>query len=244
MAKIDLKKTSGFQLFYDGENLQSKDLSFEGKIEISITDVRPQLLNKELTCPDVFYTKYKNLDQEDLYRSKGIKINFYLLQPNLAGIEFVKTRATRVLKYPRIIDIVYGGATILLQRYRNPKDNRIIKVSAKKEQKIIIPAGYAFVIVNTRQNTNLIFAEYLTTKAVNKVVLDEMNGLAYYIIRKNAKQETVRNPYYKIVNEPEKLDWDKILFKYGITPKTPVIKQIMRKYEKFEWLFKEDSVDI
>jgi len=71
-----------------------------------------------------------------------------------------------------------------------------------------------------------------------------MNGLAYYIIRKNAKQETVRNPYYKIVNEPEKLDWDKILFKYGITPKTPVIKQIMRKYEKFEWLFKEDSVDI
>lgn len=48
MAKIDLRKTSGFQLFYDGENLQSKDLSFEGKIEISIADVRPQLLNKEL----------------------------------------------------------------------------------------------------------------------------------------------------------------------------------------------------
>ena len=244
MAKIDLKKTSGFQLFYDGENLQSKDLSFEGKIEISIADVRPQLLNKELTCPDIFYTKYKNLDQEDLYRSKGIRINFYLLQPNLAGIEFVKTRATRVLKYPRIIDVVYGGATILLQRYRNPKDNRIIKVVAKKEQKVIVPAGYAFVIVNTRQNTNLIFAEYLSTKAISKVVLDEMNGLAYYIIRKNAKQETVRNPYYKIANEPEKLDWDKILFKYGITPKTPVIKQIMRKYEKFEWLFKEDSVDI
>ena len=36
MAKIDLKKTSGFQLFYDGENLQSKDLSFEGKIEVAI----------------------------------------------------------------------------------------------------------------------------------------------------------------------------------------------------------------
>jgi len=244
MAKIDLKKTSGFQLFYDGGNLQSKDLSFQEKVEISIADVRPQLLNKELTCPEIFYTKYKNLDQEDLYKSKGIKINFYLLQPNLAGIEFVKTRATRVLKYPRIIDIVYGGATILLQKYKNPKDNRIIKIVAKKEQKIIIPAGYASTIVNTRQNTNLIFAEYLFTKAITKVVLDEMNGLAYYIIRKNAKQETVRNPYYKIVNEPEKLDWDKILFKYGITPKTPVIKQIMRKYEKFEWLFKEDSVDI
>ena len=75
-------------------------------------------------------------------------------------------------------------------------------------------------------------------------MLDDNNGLAYYIIRKNAKQETVRNPSYKIVNEPEKLDWDKIIKEYGITPKTPVIKQLIRKYEKFDWLFKENSVSI
>jgi len=244
MAKIDLKKTSGFPLVYDGEDLQIKDLNFKEVVSVSIDDIRPQLLNKELSCPDVFYKKYKHLDLDNLYSSKDLQINFVVLKPNLAGIEFVKTRATRCAKYARLIDIIYGGATILLQKYKNPKDNRIIRIIARKEQKVIIPAGYSAVIVNTRQNSNLIFAEFLSTNASPEVVLDDKNGLAYYIIRKNAKQETVRNPYYKIVNEPEKLDWDKIILNYGITPKTPVIKQILRKYEKFDWLFKENSVAI
>jgi hypothetical protein len=244
MAKIDLKKTSGFPMIYDGEDLQVKDLSFEDVISVSIDEIRPQLLNKELTCPEIFYKKYKKLDVDQIYASKGLQINFVVLKPNLAGIEFVKTRATRCAKYARLIDIVYGGATILLQRYKSPKDNRTIKVVAKREQKIIIPPDYSCAIINTRQNSNLIYAEYISIHANPKVVLDEKNGLAYYVIRKNAKQETVRNPYYKIVNEPEKLDWDKIMLNYGITPKTPVIKQIIRKYEKFEWLFKEDSITL
>jgi hypothetical protein len=244
MAKIDLKRTSGFPLIYDGEDLQAKDLSFKDIISVSIDDIRSQLLNKELTCPEVFYKKYKFLDFEGLYASKNLQINFFVLKPNLAGIEFVKTRATRCSQYARIIDIVYGGATILLQRYRSPKDNRIIRIIAKKEQKVIIPAGFSAVVINTRQNSNLIFAEYCSLKAKPEVVLDDKNGLAYYIIRKNAKQETVRNPFYKIVNEPEKLDWDKIILNYGITPKTPVIKQILRKYEKLDWLFKENSVTV
>ncbi len=244
MAKIDLKKTSGFPMIYDGEDLQVKDLSFKETLAVTIDEIRPQLLNKELSCPEIFYKKYKRLDVDQIYASKGLRINFVVLKPNLAGIEFVKTRATRCLKYARLIDIVYGGATILLQRYKSPRDNRTIKITAKREQKIIVPAGYCCTIINTRQNSNLIYAEYTSIKANPKVVLDGKSGLAYYVIRKNAKQETVRNPYYKIVNEPEKLDWDRIILNYGITPKTPVIKQIIRKYEKFEWLFKEDSVAI
>ncbi len=66
----------------------------------------------------------------------------------------------------------------------------------------------------------------------------------WLIIRKNAKQEIVRNPNYKIVSEPEKIQWDTVLTKYSITAKTPIIKQVMRKYEKFEWIFKENSVNI
>jgi hypothetical protein len=244
MARIDLKKSSGFPIIYDGDDLVVKDFTFEEKVDVTIDDIRRQLLNKELSCPDTFYRKYKGLDNNDIYKSKNIRINFYSLKPNLAGIEFVKTRATRCRSYPRIFDFVYGGATVLLQNYKNPKNNRIIKINVKRDQKIIIPPDFEVVVVNTRQNSNLVFAEYYSTKAKPKVVLDDNNGLAYYIIRKNAKQETVRNPSYKIVNEPEKLDWDKIIKEYGITPKTPVIKQIMRKYEKFEWLFKENSVSI
>lgn len=244
MARINLKKSAGFPIIYDGDDLVVKDFSFRDSLVVGIDDIRNQLLNKELSCPDIFYKKYKVLDDNDIYRSKGLKINFYTLKPNLAGIEFVKTRATKCNRYPRIFDFVYGGATVLLQNYVNPKNNRTIKIAVKREQKIIVPAGFSVVVANTRQNSNLVFAEYLSVKAKPKVVLDERNGLAYYIIRKNAKQEIVRNPSYKIVNEPEKLDWDKIISKYGITPKTPINKQIIRKYERFDWLFKEDSVSI
>ncbi len=107
-----------------------------------------------------------------------------------------------------------------------------------------MPTGYTCAIVNSRQTSNLIVLEIHDREHSPKVVLDDKGGMAYYIIRKNAKQEIVRNPDYKIVNEPEKVEWDSILSKYGITAKTPIVKQVMRKYEKFEWIFKEDSVDI
>ena len=71
-----------------------------------------------------------------------------------------------------------------------------------------------------------------------------MKGMSYYIIRKNAKQETVRNPEYKLAQKPEKINIDGLLSKYGIRKGTPIVKQIMRKYEKYTWLFKEDSVTI
>jgi hypothetical protein len=244
MAKIDLKNSSGFQMTFNGDDLDVKDFSFKKVREISIDEIRNQLLNKELSCPDVFYKKYKGLDDNDIYKSKGVFINFYTLKPNLAGIEYVKTRATKCSKYPRIIETVHGGATIILQDYNGPKTNRIIITSTKKKQKIIVPSGFAIGIVNARQNSNLVFAEYMSIDAKPKVVLDDRDGLAYYIIRKNAKQEIVRNPSYKIVNEPENVDWDKIIEEYGITPKTPIIKQIVRKYERFDWLFKENSVSI
>ncbi len=244
MARIDLKSSSGFPVIYDGEELLVKDFSFKSKKDITIDDIRTQLLNKELNCPDIFYTKYKELDNNSIYKDKGIKVNFYTLQPNLAGIEYVKTRATKSSKYPRIFDFVYGGATVLLQKYSGVRKNRVIKINVKKKDKIIVPAGYDIVVVNTRQNSNLVFVEYHNVKAKAKVALDERNGLAYYIIRKNAKQETVRNPSYKMITKPDKIDWDSVRKEYGITPKTPIIKQIMRKYERFDWLFKEDSVQI
>lgn len=242
MAKIDLKPVFGIPIVYENDEIVAKDISYREKKVVCIDSIRSQLLNKELDCPDVFYNKYKLVDQNGIYKEKGIKINVYTMKPNLAGIEFVKTKVTRCKNYPRIIEILYGGAIVIIQKYKSPKDNIIYKISCKKGQKVIIPSGFDMVVVNTRQNSTLIFSEYLSTDARCRVVLDDNSGIAYYVIRKNAKQEVVRNPNYKIVNEPQKLDMEKIVQSYGMTLKTPVIKQIVRKYERFDWLFKENSI--
>lgn len=242
MAKIDLRAATGLSIVYENEELLFKNVDYDKKVVVDIDSMREQLLNKELDCPEVFYKKYLKVDTDSIFASKKIKLNIYTMNANLAGIEFVKTKVTRCRKYPRIIEILHGSALILLQQYKSPKDNRVIKIAAKKGQKVIVPANVDFVAVNVRQNTPLIFAEMMSVKAISRVVLDDNSGMAYYVIRKNAKQEIVRNPNYKIVNEIEKVDTEKIIKDYGITPKTTVIKQIIRRYEKFDWLFKEDSV--
>ena len=76
----------------------------------------------------------------------------FLIFPNLAGIEYTKTFATRSKGYPRIFEVAYGGGIILLQKYDSPSKNRIIKAVIRKGQKIIIPSGYTCVIINSRQN--------------------------------------------------------------------------------------------
>jgi hypothetical protein len=67
--------------------------------------------------------------------------------------------------------------------------------------------------------------------------------MSYYIIRKNAKVEVVRNPAYKMVDKIEKLDIESVLEDKRITPKTPLIKQIERKSERYTWIFKKNDMD-
>lgn len=226
---------------YNGADLQPQGLKFKNVLTVNIDDIRPQLLNKNLTCPEIFYKKWEDLDGEEIFSEKNLLINFYTIQPNLAGIEFVKTKAVKCFYYPKIVETIYGGGIVLMQKYKSPIDNRIIKRIIKKGDKAIIPAGYSYTIINTRQNSNLIAVEISSRDSKTKNILDDTNGMAYYVIRKNAKQETVRNPYYKIVNNIEKVDWEKIFQEKGITPKTPIIRQILRNYEKFGWLFEKDS---
>jgi oxalate decarboxylase/phosphoglucose isomerase-like protein (cupin superfamily) len=244
MVKIDLKQSSGLPIFYSEGDLLPQGLTIAETSVISIDDIRSQLLNEDLNCPAIFYKKYKDIDKDNVFKNKDLKINMYLIYPNLAGIEYTKTFASKCKGYPRIFDIVYGGGLLLLQKYIPPKVTKVYKIPIKKRQKLIIPPGYTSTLINSRQNANLIVLETHSLKARPRVVLDEKKGMSYYIIRKNARQEIVRNPEYKIVTVPEKLNTDKILSKYGVTPKTPILKQIMRKYDKFNWLFEKDSLDI
>lgn len=245
MAKLDLKQSTGLPLTYNGIDILPQSMQFHKKTTtVGIDEIRPQLLNKELNCPEIFYKKYMHLTDGETIEKKKLSINYYVLYPNLAGIEYVKTRASRCNMYPRIIEVAHGGGKILLQKFNSPLDNQFIITTAVKGSKYIIPAGYSFCLANTRQNSKFVVEEIHFNEAKIRVVLADKSGMAYYVIRKNAKQEVVRNPNYKIFNKPEIVNWEEKLKEYGITPKTPVIKQIMRKYDKFKWLFEENSVHI
>ncbi len=244
MARVDLKKSCGLNIVYDGQELHFADMTFNEKLSVSVDEIRPQLLNQELTCPEIFYTKYKGVDQEGVYAKKKLALNVYLIEPNLAGIEFVKTKGSKVAKYPRMFEVVHGSATIIMQSYESKKDGGDIIISnLRKMQKAVVPPGYTVSITNPRQSLLILF-EILPLDARVTTLLDDMNGMTYYIIRKNAKQEIVRNPVYKLVSNPRKVNWDKIAGDLNMTPKTPLIKQILRKYDKFKWIFDQNDFSV
>ena len=159
MAQIDLRKSSGIPLSYNGVDLQPQGLKFKNVLTVNIDEIRPQLLNKSLSCPEIFYKKWEGLDGENVFSEKKLLVNFYTIQPNLAGIEFVKTIASRCSKYPRIIESAYGGGVVLMQKYKTCENNRVIKRILKKGDKVIVPAGFAYTIIKTRQHSNLIVVE-------------------------------------------------------------------------------------
>lgn len=243
MARIDLMKSSGFSLSYDNGEITSPDLSFNEVLNVPVTEMTPQLLNKDLTSPEIFYKRYRTIDNEGIYAKKKLRINFYVVQGNLAGIEYVKTRASRIATYPRLLEISYGNAVVLMQNFQGQEEGDIIVASGKRNQKIIVPAGYTISIINPRSHP-LIVCEIVSIDAREQLLLDEMGGMAYYVIRKNAKQEIVRNPMYKSAKKPRRINWDNVYKDFNITLRTPLIKQILRKYEKFKWIFEEDSFTV
>lgn len=244
MARTNLKSSLGIPLYFTGDEIQSEQFKSSNISVIDIEDIRPQLLNHDLDCPEIFYVKYKDLDNEnEKFKKANLRVNLYLMKPNLAGIEYVKSKATKCSKYPRLFEIVYGGGTLLLQKYISAKENKIFKIHIKKGTKLIVPPGYSICLINTRQTSTLIAVEISSRDARTRVVLEDKRGMSYYIIRKNAKVEVVRNPAYKIVKNIDKLDIEKILKEKRITPKTPLIKQVFRNNERFDWLFKESDMD-
>ncbi len=236
MRKISLKKTSGLNLVFEKNAFRFEKVSYSKNKVFTLDEMRPQILNEDLQSPEIFYTKYSNLDSEGVFNNRNININLIDVPSNVAGIEYVKTKATECSTHNKVVEIVSGGGIILIQNFSSSKEeSTVVLIKVKTTEKIIIPAKYSYSLINNR-TTPLIALEFLASKAKNKLTLDEMRGMAYYVIRKNAKQEIVRNPLYRIVNTKKKVDWNKFYKKCCITPKTPFSRQILRKYEKFDWL--------
>lgn len=242
MARLDLKKSSGLGMSYENDELLLQDVSSSQTQVYDLERTKPQLLNSEITCPEIFCRKYLDLDDDGIYKKKNISINVYLVMQNLAGIEFVKTIANNC-EYNRLIEVVHGGCVAIMQDFSRSLEGDIIVSNLKKGQKAIIPSGYDFSISNTKSSP-LVVMEFVKHGVEILDNLDDTNGISYYIIRKNAKQEVVRNPLYRLAQKPRKINWERILINLNVTSKTPLIKQILRKYEKFDWLFSKDRFSI
>jgi oxalate decarboxylase/phosphoglucose isomerase-like protein (cupin superfamily) len=246
MGVIDLKKYSGLALSFDGTTLIGEEGSIDVgyKETVKIDDMRPQLLNPDLTCPVIFYTVYKGVDRKSLLKRKNLRFDTYIIPQNLAGIEYVKTKGMRVGSCPLLIEVIHGHITVILQTsdYEPEEGIQTYIVKLAKGEKYIIPPGFDFIFVNTRQSTAII-AGISSTKGRIMSVFDDTRGAACYMIRKNARQEIVQNPFYRKITRKKPCRPVSLYKYFGLTEKTPIFKQILRKYDRFRWLHDSDMIE-
>lgn len=248
MAGIDLKKHAGLALTYDSGKL----ISHEGSVDtgsrevVPIDEVRPQLLNPELSCPVVFYYVFGRIDRKSILKRKLLRFDMYVIPPNLAGIEYVKTKGMRTASYPILIEVVHGYLTLILQIDREDEDGypitRSSVIKMKRGEKYVIPPDSGFVFVNTRRATTAV-SMIRSSKGLLQSVFDDMRGGAHYVIRKNARQEVVQNPSYREVKRVKACKPEDLYKHFGLTVKTPIFKQILRKYDRFKWLHDSTKID-
>ncbi len=247
MSVIDLKKFSGLALSYDGRRLVAQEGGIDiGSVNVmKIDEMRPQLLNPDLSCPVIFYSVFADIDRKSVLRRRNLQFDVFVVPQNLAGIEYVKTKGVRVGSQCVLLELVHGFLTIIMQSNRYDSIDGELKsmmVKLKRGDKYVVPPHTDFILVNTRQTT-AVMAMMHSTKTRVRNVFDDTRGGAKYIIRKNARQEIVQNPHYRKVNHIRSCKPDDLYKYFGLTAKTPVFKQILRKYDRFRWLHDSSKID-
>ena len=236
MKRISLKKNSGMGIYHSKEGIEFREVKSSKSEFYDFDELSPQLLNSELQNVNISYTKFYNIDIDGALKNKGIKANLLYIPPDVVGIEYIKTKAIKCSSYNKIIEMIHGRGILMIQKFVNVNKQETFILNVKPTEKIIIPAGYTYTLINNNSKT-LIALEFIPHQAKNRSVLDDMKGMSYYVIKKNAKKEIVKNPLYKIVEKYRKIDCKEYYKKYHITPKTPMFRQLLRKPEKFEWFF-------
>ncbi len=248
MALVDLKKTAGLSLAFDGTDLvaQEKDIDVGPKETVTISDMRSQILNPSLSCPTIFYYKFPNIDRKSVLKRKNLRFDIFAIPSNLAGIEYVKTAGQSAGEHPVLLESAYGYLTVILQSKpvivdAVPKVKSSV-VKLKKGEKLVIPPNHDFVLVNTRQSLTVVSLIY-SRKTDLRRVFDDRRGISRYVIRKNARLEVVKNPSYRNVEAIKGWKPEEYYDDFNLTEKTPIFKQILRKYQRFKWLHDSSKID-
>lgn len=237
MGNIDLKKKTGLPIHFKLGTIQSKEFKFQKVIQYSLEDIRNHLINKDITCPNCFYSKYISFDHENFFKEKNIRLNYYLLSPGVAGIEYIKTHAYILKSYPKIIEVAHGSGIIIME---DSTEERVYLGRVKEGNKLIIPPGFKISIINIKLSSPLIVSEIHSSLARNFKIDDETDDLPYFVICKNSKPAIVKNPAFLYVDKYYRIRADQQSSKYNLSAKMPAVKQLLRKYEKFNWLFEKN----
>jgi oxalate decarboxylase/phosphoglucose isomerase-like protein (cupin superfamily) len=113
------------------------------------------------------------------------------------------------------------------------EEAKIVVVSS--DEKAIIPAGYYYTFINTGDMTVVFARVVMQEHIVNYQALQRQNGMAYYLISKNARPELVSNPRYRDIVEVQQVASEEINERYGFKDdkQVPLYDQVIGNFNLF-----------
>lgn len=219
-----LRSVSGLPLDVDVELerlvLDDVELNYTECRHVPLSELIPSLLNKSLRYPEDVYSQHRSIKMKQHSDSwpTGYDYDVYFVPSGLLGIEYCKTHVFKTAsdadgKVSSFIQILSGSVTVLLQRNEANTDPYALGetvavaqlIELQEGDKLAIPAGYYYTFINTGEEP-VVFARFRKKEhIVDPFSLTKHNGLAYYLISKNARREIVSNPKYRYITDLEEV---------------------------------------
>lgn len=165
-----------------------------------LPDIRRLYDMKDIIYDGGFLEKAENIELYYMYRNvfldetdkktmeeNNLRYDITIIPPMKLGNEFVKTAGhyhpfvpgTKIT-YPEVYEVLDGEAHYLLQKKENDKITDVVLVSAGKNEKVIIPPGYAHVTINPSKNV-LKMANWVASNFSSVYEpIKKMRGAAYF----------------------------------------------------------------
>lgn len=221
---IDLQLSSGLPIKFDelGEQLEfGNGVAYDTVNRVPLQHLLPGLLNKSLKYPKYVYTEHKNVrstEHESEFRKSGLNFDIVMIPAGLMGVEFIRSHIFQSECSPdgevsvnEIVEVASGELTVLLQKNKpaeselefEKKVSQGLVVKLKKGEKFCVPSGYFYTFINTKGKP-VVFSRLFKRDCVcDYSAMKREQGLAYFAIKKNAKQEIVLNPRYRDIPKIE-----------------------------------------
>lgn len=211
----------------------SEEVCFDRCHQVPLESMGPVLLNKSLRYPEVVYTHHIQMHRTgEEAISDAFTYDVLFLPSGLLGIEFIKTHIFHMnsafATVAAVVHVFQGVLTLTLQKNKQKNDPFDINVSVDESwvvdvhagEKAVIPAGYYYTFSNCME-APVVFARIVAEEhQVDYQTLRRENGLAYYLISKNARREIVHNPRYRDVPGIKELELPALNNRYSYAPAT------------------------
>jgi len=219
---VDLSTRVGFPLLLDTD---VPDVITGGDVRFVRETRRVENMRGVLYEPDALpldsplYWNYK-LDQassySDLFHKMHLTFGLVLLPPMKVGVEYVKTHghyhssiSSSNIGYPEVYTHYYGELYLYMQRRSNGSTMELddcVIYEMIPGQSIMVPPGYAHILINTSQEPALMAGLYSLDAIHDYQPILETAGGAYFLINETGRDRFVPNRRYSKIPPLREVD--------------------------------------